>query len=222
MSGSCFEKLRVKYQGFTRDKNVSEEKTTITYIGSHALCKEGYDEARAMTSHPEYGTLENARLIPGEGPFWNLELTYAIDIGGNAKSSKGSRLGPKNSTINVRMMGNPLEMHKNYLKKWNYNLYTTLPPTANARQLIDAREEGTWEKLMTKANARNDEIPDSMKVSAWDHKKDLTKPENFIIAWGKYLADLPQIYSEDGTTFEWTECSTMTKPRCRILQLSCL
>lgn len=213
MSESCFEKLRIKYQGFNRSKTSDEEKTVITYIGSYELCKQGLDEARIMTSHPEYGTLEEANMTPDEGTFWNLEMVYAIDTGGNAKSSKGSRLGPKNSTLTVRMMGNPLEMHKNYLKKWNYNLYTTLPPALNAQTMINYRVAGTWDKLMNNADARHDEIPIELKVSSWDHKADLTKTQNFVIAWGKYLNDLPQLYTENGKQYEWSLCAPMTKPR---------
>ena len=213
IENSCFSKLQIKYQGFHKSKTSDEEKTVITYIGSYELCYEGFEEARTMTSDPKYGTLEEARLEPDEGTFWNLELTYAIDIGGNAKSSKGSRLGPKDSTLTVRMMGNPLEMHKNYLKKWNYNLYTTLPPSLNAQTLINYRVADTWDKLMMKADARNDEIPNDLKVSSWNHKSDLTKTQNFVIAWGKYLSDLPQLFTEDGKQYEWTLCAPMTKPR---------
>ncbi len=210
---SCFEKLQLKHQGFHKNKTSDEEKTVITYIGSYELCKAAFDETRTMTSNPEYGTLEEVNLDPMEGPFWTLELTYAIDIGGNAKSSKGSRLGPKDSTLTVRMMGNPLEMHKNYLKKWNYNLYTTLPPGKNAATEIDNRLNGTWDRLMNEADARYDCIPGDMRPSSWDHKSDLTKTQNFVIAWGKYLNDLPQLFTEDGKQYDWTECASMTKPR---------
>lgn len=70
----------------------------------------------------EYGAITSNKVTQGEGPFWELEVVYEIDMI-TISIGQGSEDGPGHSELTARVISNPLENHPNYKRKWNYNLY---------------------------------------------------------------------------------------------------
>lgn len=125
---SCLEQLVIKYKGVTKEETSQNKITTIIYQGSRELCEEAMQELKINTTDKEYGNLESLRMQQDEGPFWNVEVRYSIDLTGVGIHSSGSSYGPKQSELNVRMISMPLESKKGYRRKWNMNLYCTKKP----------------------------------------------------------------------------------------------
>lgn len=186
---SCLEQLVIKYKGVIKERSSDEFVTTIVYQGSRELCEEGLKHFRVNTTDKEYGNIESVRMTQDEGPFWNLEVRYATEN----DTSKGSGYGPNQSELNVRMISMPLESKKNYHRRWNYHLYSTVK---------NASTPSFWNT----ADYNNDGI----QGTSYDYDPSkFPKQQTLFYAWGQNYSDLPQL----PTGYVWYRIRKMTKPR---------
>ena len=208
---SIFEQLHVKYKSRERDETSSEIKTTIVYMGSRDICEQALDsDFKVGQSYQDLGTLENVKFSQDEGPIWNLTCSYSISLN-SGTHAKGTKAGTDDSVLEIRMLGLPLEVHANYRKCWNNNLYTT-NVAAISGYIPTTQYMDTWND----ATAQDDAIPNSQK---FDPNADAdTLKQNTYLAWGKHITDCPSL--PNGVT--WFELKKMTKPRSGVFQLSCL
>lgn len=212
---SCFNKLQLKHQTFQRQKANNEERTTITYVGSYELVHEAYKEAKLLKEdkHNNLGTLEEIRELQDEGPLWNLMLIYVKII--DKDMAKATEKGPNNNVLNVRMSSCPLEMHKNYKKIWNYNLYTTMAVSGlnDMRWYFEHQYPDVFYAVMN-SDSQHDGIPAHLDPANWKGEGPLPDTEDtFYLAWGKHASDLPMISNIDGLTCQWFKLYSMVKPR---------
>lgn len=197
---SCFHELKIKYKGFSRDNTDSYTTTTIIYQGTRELCDEAFEEIKTAGHHDEYGNIESVKLTQDEGPIWNLEVKYSISKHGvGISSSTGSSYGPKASELTVRMMSLPLEARDNYLKSWNYDLYSTNP---NADRKPD---------FYYVADAQNDGI----RGTSFEYKADPEHPDEKLkeknyYYWAQNSSDCPVLPNNQ----IWYKRTDREKPRC--------
>lgn len=192
---SCLQKLQLKYKGLERENTDEETTTSIIYQGSKELVEEAFVEMNTNGKDADYGNIETVRMYQDEGPFWNLEINYAIEKHGvGISSSKGSSYGPKASVLTVRAITRELETLSNYRMHWNNNLYCTkkvhsVPSWANNATFEDDKITGT-----------SREYPGD----------GVTKPDSAeYYAWGKNLSELPPLLYG----YTWHKVTNMTKPR---------
>lgn len=199
---SIFEQLHVKYKSRERDETTSEIKTTIVYMGSKEICEQALDtEFKVGSSYADLGTLENTKFSQDEGPIWNITCSYSISLN-SGKHGKGTKAGPDDSVLEIRMLGLPLEVHANYLKHWNNNLYTT-----NVEAISGTIPSSYYMNTWNNATALDDAIPASRK---YDPNADVEEINHTTyLAWGKHYTDCPSLPA--GAT--WFELKKMTKPR---------
>ena len=218
--------LRVKYQQFQREQTASGVKTTIVLQGSYDDCKKAMEgDGSGMQpnfiinhSHQTYGNLESMRLIPDEGPFWNLELVYTTEINWLGQStSKGSTYGKTTSELNCRMMSRDLYTHPKYRKRWNLNLYATEENLLNKISSSAAAEiRGKWTTAGRHWSSSTQEYVMQDGLSAYFWKGiDAEYPamlDGNCLAWGTSLNDLPDVSEAAAFKSGWFEIIPMEKP----------
>jgi hypothetical protein len=214
---SCFHDLKIKYKGFNRDNTDSYTTTTIIYQGTRELCEEGFAEIQTSGHHDQYGNIESVRLFQDEGPIWNLEVKYSISKHGvGISSSTGSSYGPKSSELTCRMMALPIESRDNYLKNWNYDLYSTNPKADRKPDfyyVADAKNDGiqgtAYEYKADPLNPQEDLTTKNYYYWAKSANDCPTLPNNQI--WYKRTdRDKPGVESFDYPVYEITESSKHT------------
>lgn len=193
---SVFEQLQEKYRGLSVDYSSEERRTIITYQGTKELCTQAMESIfKINTTDKTYGNIENVRMTNGgNGPIWDLEVTYVIELDANGnKLSKGSTFNAKNAELSMSMLSLPLEKLSKYRKKWNNNLYSTVPKD-NVPSFWDTADYDY----------------DGIAGTNYEYPGDgTTSPTSrTFYAWGASLSDLPAL----PTGFIWHKVKAMTKP----------
>lgn len=209
---SVLEQLQVKYKTREVDKGTDETRTTIVWQGSRHLCEQYMFFHKPGEINSTYGTLDSVKMTQDDGPFWNVTTVWKIDTSKEEPTAANNQFGPKYSTLSMNVMSMPLEAHKLYKMKWNYNFYAT-------RKYSEMN--ATYQTAATNITANagkygqviNDYVTNTIYQYSYAAMKNATADTVFF-CWGKSPSDCPSIDHNLNSNFagEWVMIGMMTKP----------
>lgn len=194
-----YNSLRKKYKSFEQDITNDGIVTKITFYGSYEMCNKALEEDwKIGETYDNVGVLEHAHVSQQESDIYNLDLEFKRVEDGDMTAE-----GPAKSSLNVRMMGLPLERHRNYHKNWNNNLYSTYMGFESGNPLPSSDYINIWNDAVFD----NDAIPANRRITS-----QVLENTNVALcgyyAWGKYDSDLPTLTENN----KWYKVKSMLKP----------
>ena len=123
---------QLEYKGWEQSRTTEALRTTVTLAQTKEVLT-------ALVGTPNYtvgawygqgyiwgdflGTLEEAKIQPGDGPFWNLQLSYNNPLSTSITTPTSTiSADPTENSLVVKMLSMPLETHPNYIYRWNHAL----------------------------------------------------------------------------------------------------
>ena len=123
---------QLEYKGWEQSRTTEALRTTVTLAQTKEVLT-------ALVGTPNYtvgawygqgyiwgdflGTLEEAKIQPGDGPFWNLQLSYNNPLSTSITTPTSTiSADPTENSLVVKMLSMPLETHPNYIYSWNHAL----------------------------------------------------------------------------------------------------
>ena len=89
---------------------------------------------------PNLGTLEEAKIMPADGPFWNLQLSYNKSLSTYIENPTSSTTSgePTENSLTVKMLSMPIETHSGYVYRWNHALMGCCIQSTESAAIIQA------------------------------------------------------------------------------------